>query len=535
MLSSEEKSYLIGPEAKVLDAPELPVKRKLIRLRVNQQIYLHLNEGFAPLDKETLEFGDVTHLNNQGVFSSNAGSFIGTEGKILYRYDPETGEKTKVFDWMDVILRLNDLDESRAFENSAGEFFYATGRKIVKISQREVRQKQQLTLVSYVNVEDGTGRYDPKNGAGASAIMDAIIRFNNTDPEYNVKLKTVLYSTEAERNRLMVELATTDEYDLVDTCMLPEDAVKAGVMTDLLPYIDADEEISRDDFIEPLFSAMLKDGGLYEYTDKFTLLTLTAEKSLFPGRGNWTTEYIMESLAQRDDRDCLDRSRLMIDFVPAATAEFIDWDKMSCSFDSEAFKNWLVFLKGCPEGVETYEDPPLFYVCIDLAAELGMGAWTHGAPQDCVVAGFPETAGTGSYFVKLEGAEPVMRALTYGNYSRIAMPAAGKHQDGAWRFVRTLMLGDSEPAISAGIPVFKDSFEKGIEAALAGGKNLTGEMAEILRGQVYNTDKLVHYDEDLFRIINTEASAYFDGQKTVDEAAQQIQSRISIYLAEHSG
>ena len=58
--------------------------------------------------------------------------------------------------------------------------------------------------------------------------------------------------------------------------------------------------------------------------------------------------------------------------------------------------------------------------------------------------------------------------------------------------------------------------------------------AELMRQQVYNTTKLAHKDEALLRIICSEAVAYFEGQKSLDDAAAQIQSRVSIYLAEQS-
>ena len=40
-------------------------------------------------------------------------------------------------------------------------------------------------------------------------LMDAILRFNNTDPDYRVELKTVCYETESERDEALD--AITDE------------------------------------------------------------------------------------------------------------------------------------------------------------------------------------------------------------------------------------------------------------------------------------------------------------------------------------
>ena len=111
---------------------------------------------------------------------------------------------------------------------------------------------------------------------------------------------------------------------------------------DLLPYIDADPNLSREDFIPSLLEAMLREGGLYEYTDKFTLLTMTAPAGLLPEGEGWTVEKILE-LSNENPELLLPMSgdELLQCFMWAATAEFIDRDAGKCSFDTGAFASWL--------------------------------------------------------------------------------------------------------------------------------------------------------------------------------------------------
>ena len=59
--------------------------------------------------------------------------------------------------------------------------------------------------------------------------------------------------------------------------------------------------------------------------------------------------------------------------------------------------------------------------------------------------------------------------------------------------------------------------------------------AQRLREQVYGTTKLIRTDEQILQVIQSEINAYLDGQKTAEEAAKQIQSRLSLYLAEQYG
>lgn len=539
LLTTFSTTYLIDPNGEVLDDSALPAVGEIFQLRVNDKQYIRTSSGYAELDKASLKFGEVVSIKNKGFFSSNMGDFLTTEQKALLRYDPVSGDKTEIFKWMNVALSYSEMGGSRVLENSRGEFFYPTSSDIIKVTPSQVPEKHTLTMVCFGDSSDEMYQYQSTAYTYTSELMDAIVRFNNTDPEFKIEIKPVVYENEAERDRLLIELATSNEIDIVDTSLLPENAIKDGLFVDMLPYIDADEELSRDDFIQPLLNAMLKNGALYEYTDKFTLLTMITRRDIYTGHEAWTIDGIRELKTRTADLDCLSRERLLDSFILAATAEFVDWDEMTCSFDSTAFKNWLTFLKEQPSVIEKYENPLLFQISTDLAGDTGFWARTI-METDYAVAGFPEAAGTGSYFVKLNGPFDA-DAPSVGNNTRLGILASGQHHDGAWRFVRMLMTGESNANIMTGIPVLKERFERAVNATVTNQRDQQQNIdifnesdAEILREQVYNTRKLVHKDETLRAIIQSEATAYFEGQKSVDEAAAQIQSRVSIYLAEQS-
>ena len=45
--------------------------------------------------------------------------------------------------------------------------------------------------------------------------------------------------------------------------------------------------------------------------------------------------------------------------------------------------------------------------------------------------------------------------------------------------------------------------------------------------------RLYYMDDNIINIISEEAAAYFDGQKTVEQVTEVIQSRISLYVMEN--
>ena len=49
---------------------------------------------------------------------------------------------------------------------------------------------------------------------------------------------------------------------------------------------------------------------------------------------------------------------------------------------------------------------------------------------------------------------------------------------------------------------------------------------------INNTTAVARYDESIMKVINEEVQAYFEGQKSVDDIAKMIQSRVKIYVNE---
>lgn len=554
LLGAMDRFYVIDANANVLSEPNLHTNGSLWHFRVGETLYLWTQDGYAPFDPETLSFGTPLDIEGLGDASSNNGHLLRKWQRSLCVADPMTGESETMFQWMDVALSYGDIYGGVCLENSLGDVYYPDGEDMLllkglicaKKGQVPVKQPLRLGCFGYTGGE----MYADAQAGGAlpysatMELLDTIVRFNNTDPQYKIEVVPITYANEQERDRVLIELATRSDLDLLDTSRLPDNALDSGLLADMLPMIDADDSISREDFIEPLFALMTKSGGLYEYTDKFTLLTMTTHAELFPGRENWTVENIEALIAAHPDMDplwhSLDRDLITTLFCWAATAEFIDPDVGTCSFDSPAFVHWLELLKALPNGSQYSEEPKLMNLCYDLASSAGHQE-KYMMKGDYVVAGFPETQGTGSYYLKL-GSSPNAWRGTMGENTRIGIMAASGKQAGAWRFVRMLMEGADEISLSQGIPVFKQSFERALDTRISDDFDerfqigyLNAENAEELRQQVYSTTKLVDTDEGLIRILRDEISRYYGGQVTAEEAAKAIQSGASIYVSEQFG
>ena len=60
----------------------------------------------------------------------------------------------------------------------------------------------------------------------------------------------------------------------------------------------------------------------------------------------------------------------------------------------------------------------------------------------------------------------------------------------------------------------------------------TQEDVDMIMELINNMDTAVSFDQDIFDIISEEVQAFFEGQKTAQDVAGIIQSRVTIYVNE---
>lgn len=550
--SEKHPIYLIDRNAKVIGAPETVLYGNPARVWVNGVHWVAAPGGLAQLDPATIQYSmPIPELTNQpALYSSSLGHFLVTQDNVLYNYDPATQQATEILKWADVAFSYKRLYGRNGLENENGDIFHLTDR-ITKISMGDVPVKDTLILAC---LGDTSSYGYPTNGWGltsktfvcSDALMDAVLRFNNSDSDYRVEIKPYIYSSEEERTRLLIELATSGKVDIIDTSLLPDGAVDSSMLVDLLPYLDADADISREDFIPGVLSAMMRGDALYEYIDRFDILTMSAPKILADG-GEWTAERMCQLLAEYPDlRTENNAENLVLLFSRAATAEFMDTSSATCSFTDPAFGEWLKLLKALTTSTYTnlHTDIYTFFIDYDFPSRVGDKSRVT-AGGDYAVVGFPNADETGCYFMRY-GAPTAMGVASYitdsmmtmGANTSLGIMAASANIDGAWRFIKTYMSGAEDVELMYGIPALKVSFERAVENELdkdTPNQQFTKEDAEIIKSIVYGTTKYVLNSPEVIDTMRTILNAYLGGQYTEAAAAAQLQSRLSIYLAEKYG
>jgi len=420
--------------------------------------------------------------------------------------------------------------------------------------------------------------------AFTTEITEVVVDFNRTHPDCRVNLRD--YTQYASRdnpnggvNLLGTDL-TTGIYRPDVVIGTPTAPDMQAILThklylDLAPWVEKDDTLNR----ETLFGAIQRafsteEGGLWGLASGFDFCTLYGPRSVLGAIADKEV-FTFDDLFALADR--LPGDAVLMDRLTQRTAAlgsfrwllgdnsykiFIDGN--ACSFDSPAFIRWLEFVKALPTDETLNRVSPVdaagdvqkfdcFYngkvalarARVYTSDELFTLEAQFGT-DDYAMIGYPESAPD----IQIDTAFCVM--------------ASSEHPDLAWELVSSLVDRNQ----STGIPALKSWFDKRAQGAedyerififpsgtvanhrdpdhptrredlkqpgYVGG--ITREEIDALRDYIDNRvgePLREQISEDVRAIIREEISAYLGGVGTAEDCAKKIQSRVSIWLAEHS-
>jgi hypothetical protein len=219
---------------------------------------------------------------------------------------------------------------------------------------------------------------------------------------------------------------------------------------------------------------------------------------------------------------------------------FVDWSSGTCDFQNQEFYDALALAKLLP----TDDDETGTFTNRRLALSPGASGTDliyDGIAVGCEPNQVPELHG-------LPGRDGQEQYLLTPSTNIYGMSAQSDHQDGIWEFLRTYLLEEYQEGNS--IPLLRSQEEKD-KASTAQWVAEYGEyeMPSPTEGWITFTVPDTRYEDafwelldkangvyeanpSLMEIIWSEAQAYFAGDKTAEQAADNIQSRVSLYLAE---
>ena len=406
---------------------------------------------------------------------------------------------------------------------------------------------------------------------------DIVKEFNNTDNGYKIVFKD--YAEGIDQSAEHID-ETLNDYNLSIYLDIMEggkidiipgifadpgkyfNLAEKGAFIDLNTFLDTDNEIDHDALFESVLEACSMNNELRYMPLFFSIDTLAGPTKYVGEKENWTFDEMKEHWEMMPEGSTINwhtvKDYVYFTLLRGVLSGFIDYDHAECHFDSEEFIDILNFINTFDDftgdkGERGY-DSPLFLFDQPINGfndfHYNMYRENYGVDEPITYVGYPSYDNAGSYF------------NVSAKMVAISSSSSAEKQEGAWKFVRMLLSYENQYKEASdnkdiynytpdyGFPVNKKAFEDmGKDQYSHQGETKTvdrveGEVDEgyltkaeydKLLDLINNTSKVnLDIEDDIYKIINDEIYAMFDGEKTSQEIAKNIQERVSLLVSERS-
>ena len=517
--------------------------------------------GTLDTTKKVVEYFEVEIPQDVYNFSKGYGNSLISQYKdSLYRLDIDNKKFVKVIDFIQSDVNSSDIngivETDKGFYISFGEddglslYFYT------KVNPEDVKDKRIITLGCY---------YLPYQ------MRKNIIDFNKQNAEIRIAIKdygqgeVILYDGDDTNSTPGLETLDKDiiSGNVPDILVLSDytrmnNYAKKGMFVDLNDFFTEENNIPMSDISDNIVNLFKTDDKVYILPTSYSVRTYLMKKSLYEKLQPYNIDTVNKFLK---DKNMTESEFLgfmfrdyMLDIVLSGSGDkFIDLKNGTCNLDSKEFKDILSFVKNLPLSEDVfgdnyeYEDDSAYYrEDRYVLSQLYLSALSDYTRQKYGVFGEDLEV------VGMPGMEKVVSI--YPEF--LIGIVKNDNTNDSFEFVKGLFSEDKQLEDSSSFPVNKNALEKKFEEEKKGNYYLDNDK-EVYYDDVYyigdveisipkpseedinevkdilNSINAVEMsDNGLSNILNEEISAFYSGDKSVDEVASIMQSRVSIYLAE---
>lgn len=503
-------------------------------------------------------------LNSNLEEGFDGGVLINGNGS-LYEYSIEKMEYRELIKWMDYDINSEDIQQVKVL---------ADGR-IAAFSSNWNRDENSLIVMERTQGSQAEEKKVLTLGCmGVTSIMqEAVVTFNKTSDEYKIEIRDygegIDYSVESAYGDAKMLLYNEILAGNVPDMFLAGDIdirlfTEKGLIEDLSPYLENSTVIGRDDLFASILNAYTMNQTLCAIPAYFSIQTLAGRTSEVGTESGWTLEEMVAFAKEHPEALIMPNATnvsvlsacMMFDFE-----SWVDRETGECFFDTPEFKAVMEFANRYPaqagaglpnERQQISEHTALLYPLMLSNIQ----SWQFAAAmfnEPITAIGYPSAYANG---VRVFG------------FDAVCISAASENKEAAWSFIEILlsekvqederkwnfpirissfdkelaelmepeymydengevMLDKDGNPIERSGPVYRfgDDYEISVSA-------VTQEEADGIRKVISQVDGVYMYDGGMMEIVLEEIAPYFAGQKSADEAADIIQSRVQLYLNE---
>lgn len=501
-------------------------------------------EKAAISEEEIVTFSNISErFDTYSILSGyEEGALLSTSGK-LYRFDFSTGEAEELLNWDDGNVNVDgSMAESiRSLKrNEQGNLEFevllnswitneAEIAKISYVDQAYVPQKQVITFGA--------------NSTTMILMREMVQKFNRGNQKY--QLKMIEFDDESIREALLYGKGEIP--DLLDAGIMPLSMLqKKGLLADLTPYFEKSDVVRKEDILESVWEASLVNGTMVRAVMSYTINIYATHSDAIKESGYTAEDIVAMQQANPESRlldYCSPRNIIRL-VIGSQMDRFVDWENRKANFDSKEFIALLETLGGIyvPDDPSLGRNQKVFSMDEEvekfLNGEFLMRVDAVSAPylyqQNCQM--YQDKA----HYIgspTLDG-KPCFEIFPQREF---CIYEKSEHKDGAWAVIEYMLSEELQNWYGNGrgnFPVRKDAFLSYLERPYGVGeiyeKTTTEEQyrqeLKYMSDYFYINDT----DEDLIilDVLSDETQAFFAGDKSAQEVAQIIQSRVQNYMDE---
>jgi len=458
----------------------------------------------------------------------------------LYAYDVAAGEMEQLFVWNDCDINGQDVwDVDVASDGRLVVISYSSSAGNISLIKRMTAQeaaaippKQEIVIGLF--------------GKASKSLAQALVYFNKESDKYRISTRNYASDCSVAEgiDTLNKEIAAGKGPDILEAGALDvEHLAKMGLFENLNDYIERSENFTEDDFVKRLVEFYTVDGKLVAMPHSFTLNTYMGSSDLVGEEMGWTLDEMLEFIKANPEKQILHdatKGTMLNVLMRFNEYEFIDWETGECRFDTEEFMTLMELVNTFPnarpaDGSYAALVPKLAggeVVLMDLFLDnfINVQPFTEIFEYNYTYIGYPNSDGIGCECMPKD-------VMTISSQSDC--------KEGAWEFLEYFYRYRAK-----GTNLFSCLQEILEENAREHGLHFTehqkmysstldytyrdatreeiDRIFELIEGM-----QLTDMNMDVFFIIKEEIQAYFKDQKSIEEVAQIIQSRVQIYVDEN--
>lgn len=465
-------------------------------------------------------------------------SFYIADGSGIKGIDPDK-QPRDILNW----VAAGVTGRAMAMESMSGRRFAymdMNGAAILKPTDVDMSQVSTLRL----------GTLDPFPIAGLVA------EFNQISENYLIELVDYSKMSSADGSvtgaeQLDIDIISGNGPDIFDLKSLPmKKYQQAGLLVDLYPYMREDKSLSDVKLLQGPLKAMETDGKLYTLAPAYGIRSFVGDPD-HTGVEQLDVPAMAELFDRMEDGAnpfgvAMSKSGFLDCMLNLSRSQFADWDSLKCGFNDPEFAALLKMAGKLPEQEDISMQSSMMFtgeqmlsmrniLCIEDL--IFFNACIH---DNMKLYGVPAAPEHGTVMMPLVA---------------LGISVNCRDKQGAWEFLSCLLsdtyqkslCGQALPITQAGIDYI---YQDHRDWAAVGGELVTvdplgmGELCikitddryiNMLQNAIDSITAVYNNDSKMMELILRDTQACFSGDISAERAAEQVQSRAGIYMAEQFG